>query len=64
MLANFNNQNTTYNALEWENMFPLGRNAAKSTDYIEKCFKQKLRRTKFPAINSVDAYLYLPQEWR
>ncbi len=45
-------------------VFPtLGLNAAKIIDYIEKCFKRKLRRIKFPTKNSVDADLYLPQEW-
>ncbi len=38
-------------------------NAAKSTSYIEKCFKQKLSEIKFPTKNSLDAYLYLTQEW-
>ncbi len=28
--------------------FTLQLNAAKNTNYIEKCFKQKLFRTKFP----------------
>ncbi len=28
--------------------FILGLNIAKNTDYNEKCFKQKLRRIKFP----------------
>ncbi len=39
-------------------------NVAKSTDYIKNCFKQKLFRIKFVTKNSVDAYLYLPQDWR
>ncbi len=47
MLVNFNNQKTTYNALEWEGLFTLWLNAAKSINYIEKCFKQKLHRIKF-----------------
>ncbi len=38
-------------------------NVAKNTDYIKKWFKQKLFRIKFTTKNSVDAYLYLPQEW-
>ncbi len=42
--------------------FILGLNAAKNTDYIEKCFEQKLRRIKVPKKNSVDEYLYVPQE--
>ncbi len=41
----------------------LGLNAAKNTDYMEKCLKQKLHRIKFPTKNSVEAYLYLHQEW-
>ncbi len=41
----------------------LALKAAKIIDYIEKCFKQKLRRIKFSAKNSVEADLYLPQEW-
>ncbi len=35
---------------------------SKSTDYIEKCFDQKLFKIKFPTKNTVDAYLYLPWE--
>ncbi len=38
-------------------------NTAKSTNYIEKCFNQKLFKIKFPTKNTADAYLYLPQEW-
>ncbi len=30
---------------------------------IKKCFKQKLLRIKFPIKSSMEAYLYLPQEW-
>ncbi len=37
--------------------------AAKNTDYHQKILKQKLLRIKFPTKNSVDAYLYLLQEW-
>ncbi len=51
-----------YNALTRDNRFTLWLNAAKYTDYIEKCFKQKLQRIKFPTKNSVGAYLYLTQE--
>ncbi len=29
-------------ALEWKSRFTLELNVAKNTDYIEKCFKQKL----------------------
>ncbi len=32
-------------------------NTTKNIDYTEKCFKQKLSIIKFPAKNSVDAYL-------
>ncbi len=42
-------------ALEWESIFTLELNAAKSTNYIEQCFKQKLRRIKFPTKNSGEA---------
>ncbi len=45
-------------------VFPtLGLNAAKIIDYIEKCFKRKLHIIRFPAKNSLEADLYLPQEW-
>ncbi len=48
---------------EIRNLVHLGLNAAKSTDYIEKCFSQKLFKIKFPTKNTVNAYLYLYQEW-
>ncbi len=51
-----------YNTLGWESRFTLGLNTTKNVDYIEKCFKQKLHRNKFPMKNSVDACL-LSQEW-
>ncbi len=42
-------------------VFPtLWLNATKIIDYIEKCFKRKLRQIKFPAKNSVEADFYLP----
>ncbi len=41
----------------------LGLDAAKITDYIEKLFKQKLFKIKFPTKNSEGAHVYLPQEW-
>ncbi len=47
------------NVLEWESRFTLGLNAAKSIDYAEKGFKQKLSEIKFPTKYSVDAYFYL-----
>ncbi len=34
--------------LEWESRFTLGLNGAKNTHYINKSFKQKLFRIKFP----------------
>ncbi len=37
--------------------------AAKNTHDNAKCFKQKLFGIKFSAKNSVEVYLYLPQEW-
>ncbi len=52
-----------YNALEWASKFTLRLNAANNTNYIKKCFKQKLFRVKFPTKNSVDACVCLPQEW-
>ncbi len=48
-----------YNALKRDSRFTLELNAAKHTNYIEKCFIQKLQRIKFPTENSLDAYLYL-----
>ncbi len=39
----------------------FGLNDAKSTDYIEKCLKQKLFKIKFSTKNSAEAYLYLSQ---
>ncbi len=37
--------------------------SAKNSDYIEKYFKQKLSKIKFPTKNSLDAYHYLTQKW-
>ncbi len=37
--------------VEWENRFTLGLNTAKNTDYIERWFKRKLRKIKFPTKN-------------
>ncbi len=48
------------NALEWESMFTLGLNAAKSNDYVDKCFNQKLSEIIFPTKTSLIAYVYLP----
>ncbi len=43
--------------------FILGLNVAKNISYIEKCYKQKLHRIKYPTKNSVDVCLYLPLAW-
>ncbi len=51
------------NPLEWESMFNLWQNTAKSFNYIKKHFKQKLSKIKFSTKNSMDANIYLPQEW-
>ncbi len=48
-------------ALEWESRFTLEINIAKSTDYIKKCFSQKLSKIIFPTKTLLDSYLYLPQ---
>ncbi len=47
-------------ALEWGSMFTLGQNTANSTDYIKKCFNQKLSKIIFPTEISQSAYVYLP----
>ncbi len=52
-----------YNGQEWESRLTLALNTAKNIDHIEKCFDQTLSAIKFPVKNSVDAYLYLSQEW-
>ncbi len=36
---------------------------AKNIDYIEKYFKRKLGRIKFPTKALVETYLYPPQKW-
>ncbi len=38
--------------------FTLRLNSAKNTDYIEKCFVQKLRRIKFLTKNSLNTYIF------
>ncbi len=44
-------------------VFPtLGQTVAKMIDYIEKYFKRKLSKIKFPAKNLVEADFYLSQE--
>ncbi len=55
-------QRSAPNVLEWKTRFTLGLNTAKNNDYIVKCFEQKLFGIKFPKKQSVDSYLYLPQE--
>ncbi len=40
-------------------MFNFGQNIAKSSNYIEKCFKQKLSKIKFSTKNTLEANLYL-----
>ncbi len=46
-----------------ESRFILELKVAKNSEFIKKCLKQKLFEIKFPTKNSVDAYLYLGQEW-
>ncbi len=52
-----------FEIMHWKmgKMFTLGLNAAKSTDYIKKCFKQKLSKIKFCTQNSVKSDLLSPQ---
>ncbi len=40
-----------YNGSNWRVDVHFGQNVAKNTDYIKKCFKQKLFRIKFPSKN-------------
>ncbi len=40
--------NMYYNALEWVSRFTVGLKVANNTDFIKKCFKQKLFTIKFP----------------
>ncbi len=49
--------------IEIEKHVHLGPDAVNNTNYIKKCFKQKLCRVKFLAKNSVDTCVYLLQEW-
>ncbi len=66
MLAALNHKDDhgeCWHSPKWESRFILELNTTKSIDYIEKCFTRKLRRIKFPAKNSMEAYLYLPQKW-
>ncbi len=51
-----------YNVLKWENRFTLGLDTAKITNVIEKYFKRKLLRIKFPTKNSAGAHVYLSQK--
>ncbi len=52
-----------YNVPKQESGFALGLDAAKITNYIKKRFNQKLVNIKFFTKKSVDAHVYLPQEW-
>ncbi len=52
-----------YNVLEWESRFTFGMDAAENTNYIKKFFKLKLFKIKFSIKNSLNACLYLTQEW-
>ncbi len=52
---------TTHYVQEWESRFTLGLNAAKTNDYIRKCFKQKLFEIKFLTKNLVDTDLSPPR---
>ncbi len=52
-----------HNLLEWECRFTLGLIAATNTDYIKKCFEQKLFRIKFSRKKSLYVYLNLHQKW-
>ncbi len=49
--------------LKWESRLFSRLNAAKITNYIKKLFKWKLFRIEFHTKKSVDAHLYLSQEW-
>ncbi len=59
--------NTVYNGtafngfLKCGSRFTLRLNTAKSTDYIEKCFRQKWSKIKFSKKKKKDAHLYLPK---
>ncbi len=56
--------NVIISILERESRFIFGLNATKTTDNIQKCFKQKWFRIQFLTKSSVYTYLYLPQECR
>ncbi len=49
--------------MRWTEKVPFMAERLKNTVYIKKCFKQKLRKIKFPQKNSVNVYLYLLQEY-
>ncbi len=51
-------------ALERVSSFNLGLNTAKNTDHIKKTLSNKnFSEWNFLQKNSMDAYLYLSQEW-
>ncbi len=50
--------------IHWYENVHFRADPCKNTDYIKKCFKQKLHQIKFPTKNLVDTYVYLPWEWR
>ncbi len=49
--------------LELKSWFFLGLEPSKVIDCIEKCFKQKLYKIKFPTKNLMVVFVYLPEEW-
>ncbi len=49
-----------HNVLKWESRFTLGLNAARNTDYIKQCFKQKLFKIKFPKKTHGRIPLFIP----
>ncbi len=49
-----------YNVRELEGGFTLQQNAAKNTNYIQKCFTYKQFRIKFHTKNPGGAYVYNP----
>ncbi len=57
MSTQYKNVNKHYMGLKWRGRVHFWQ---KHTDYIKKCFKQKLFRIKFLSKNSVDAYLVSP----
>ncbi len=49
-----------FEIVHWNSMFTLELNAVVSTDYIEKCFHQKISKIEFPTKTLLSAYVYLP----